>query len=47
MSVSIYTIHQAMFLDGHLSEVVVLCRDEPAPPVFFLRRDGHVYRSSD
>ena len=35
MSVSVYTIHQAKFRDDRLSEVVVLCRDEPEPPLFF------------
>lgn len=35
MSISVYTIHQAKFRDGRLSEVVVLCRDEPEPPLFF------------
>jgi len=35
MSVSVYTIHQAKFRDGRLSEVVILCRDEPEPPLFF------------
>ena len=32
---SVWTIHQAKFRDGRLSEVVVLCRDEPEPPLFF------------
>jgi hypothetical protein len=30
---SVYTIHQAKYVDNRLSEVVVLCRDEPEPPV--------------
>jgi hypothetical protein len=32
---SVWTIHQAKFINGRLSEMVVLCRDEPEPPVFF------------
>ena len=32
---STFTIHQAKFQDGRLNEVVILCRDEPEPPVFF------------
>lgn len=32
---TVWTIHQAKFVDGRLSEMVVLCRDEPEPPVFF------------
>ena len=35
MYASVYTIHQAKFRDGRLSEVVILCRDEPEPPLFF------------
>ena len=37
MSASVYTIHQAKFVNDRLSEVVVLCRDEPEPesPIFF------------
>jgi hypothetical protein len=35
MDTSVYTIHQAKFIDGRLSEMVVICRDEPEPPVFF------------
>jgi hypothetical protein len=35
MDSSVYTIHQAKFVDGRLSEMVVICRDEPEPPVFF------------
>ena len=33
---SAYTIHQANYVDDRLSEVVVLCRDEPEPdsPLF-------------
>jgi hypothetical protein len=30
-----FTIHQAKFKDGRVSEVVILCRDEPEPPMFF------------
>lgn len=30
-----FTIHQASFKDGRLHEVVILCRDEPEPPMFF------------
>jgi hypothetical protein len=29
-----FTIHQAKFVDGLLSEVVILCRDVPQPPMF-------------
>jgi hypothetical protein len=32
---SVWTIHQAKFVDGRFSEMVVMCRDEPEPPVFF------------
>jgi hypothetical protein len=35
MTSSVYTIHQAKFKDGRLSELQILCRDEPEPPVFF------------
>lgn len=35
MYASVYTIHQAKFRDGRLSEVVIFCRDEPEPPMFF------------
>lgn len=35
MSMSVYTIHQAKFRNGRLSEVVILCRDEPEPPMLF------------
>lgn len=33
---SVYTIHQAKYVNDRLSEVVVLCRDEPEPesPLF-------------
>lgn len=30
-----FTIHQASFKDGRLDEVLILCRDEPEPPMFF------------
>lgn len=30
-----FTIHQASFKDGRLHEVLILCRDEPEPPMFF------------
>lgn len=30
-----FTIHQARYKDGRLHEVLILCRDEPEPPVFF------------
>jgi hypothetical protein len=32
---SVWTIHQAKYIDARLREVVVLCRDDPEPPVFF------------
>jgi len=32
---SVWTIHQAKFINDRLSEVVVLCRDEPEPDMFF------------
>ncbi len=37
MSASVYTIHQAKYVNDRLSEVVVLCRDElePDSPIFF------------
>lgn len=35
MTSSVYTIHQAKFTEGRLSELQILCRDEPEPPVFF------------
>ncbi|WP_395004521.1 hypothetical protein [Undibacterium sp.] len=37
MNASVYTIHQAKYVNDRLSEVVVLCRDEPEPesPIFF------------
>lgn len=35
MDTSVYTIHQAKFRDGRLCEMVVMCRDEPEPPLFF------------
>lgn len=33
---SVYTIHQAKYVNDRLSEVVILCRDEPEPdsPLF-------------
>lgn len=30
-----FTIHQASFKDGRLDEVLILCRDEPEPPLFY------------
>ena len=30
-----FTIHQANYKDGRLHEVLILCRDEPEPPMFF------------
>ncbi|MDO8778534.1 MAG: hypothetical protein Q7K57_59420 [Burkholderiaceae bacterium] len=30
-----FTIHQANYVDGRLHEVLILCRDEPEPPLFF------------
>lgn len=30
-----FTIHQAKFVDGLISEMVILCRDEHEPPMFF------------
>ena len=30
-----FTIHQARFKNGRLDEVLILCRDEPEPPLFF------------
>lgn len=37
MSASVYTIHQAKYVNDRLSEVVILCRDVPEPdsPIFF------------
>jgi hypothetical protein len=35
MTSSVYSIHQAKFKDGRLSELQILSRDEPEPPVFF------------
>lgn len=37
MSASVYTIHQAKYVNDRLSEVVILCRDLPEPesPIFF------------
>lgn len=30
-----FTIHQANYEDGKLHEVLILCRDQPEPPMFF------------
>jgi hypothetical protein len=35
MSLSVYTVHQANFKNGKLHELLILCRDEPEPPMFF------------
>lgn len=32
---SVYTVHQASFKNGKLNELLILCRDEPEPPMFF------------
>jgi hypothetical protein len=35
MSASVFTVHQANFKNGKLHELLILCRDDPEPPMFF------------